>query len=280
MKQELEWYNNNVKKPVDFIKTTTEKSDFITQKREEFINLFSSSYAEKVLKFFDEQIEFLKPGESWAPLQAFTFPLKKKGEMQRIYFIENDTVELYSAVYEEIKQSLEAYIQKNGLITPIDFDEFFSWYLMKHPETGSTSQILRKDIVDFHDFQLQQLDSPTTPPAEPLKPEPEPETTASKIARILEPLRGAFDNSKHIDTIIEGFVYYLTENKYPTANKAVVRKKLVEFILPFREIQDTTKLKQKEISYLLLLFIEGTMNSPAYAPGYINKLLSTSKPKE
>lgn len=140
---------------------------------------------------------------------------------------------------------------------------------------------LRRPLHDFGTLALASV-KPCEAESKPTAP-PQTETTASKIARILEPLRGAFDKPEHIDTIIQGFVSYLIDNKLPQrTNKAVIRRMLVsEFIKPFRTLQDNHIMKQKDISTLLLFFIEkGTMNETEYSEAYLKRLLSDSKPIE
>lgn len=109
---------------------------------------------------------------------------------------------------------------------------------------------------------------------------PPAETPADKIRATLEQLRGAFADSSHIDKIIEGFVSYKVEGKQPSPNKAVLDMLPIEFIKPFRIIQDKKILKQWEICDLLLYFIEkSTPENREYSPAYILKLLGNSKAK-
>lgn len=162
-------------------------------------------------------------------------------------------------------------------------NQYIDWYNLNKAETlkfepYNPYELMMRIIESTKREILKYFPETLTPPQ--VAPPPQGKTTKQKIETILEPLRKAFEDTGHIDKIIEGFVYYLTENKYPISNKAVVRKKLVEFLIPFREIQDKKILKQKEISKLLQYFIEGTKDEPEYSEAYIKRLLSQSKPKE
>lgn len=145
------------------------------------------------------------------------------------------------------------------------------------------SENLTELLIPLRDFGALVLPKTITQPASEPQPEAPPAgSTADKIRGILEPLRekGAFADRTHLDKIIEGFVSFKVDRKYPTPNKAVLDIPIEEFIKPFRLIQDKDILKQWEIRDLLLYYIEkSTPNNREYSEGYILKLLGNSKPK-
>lgn len=108
---------------------------------------------------------------------------------------------------------------------------------------------------------------------------PEQETTEQKIKRILEPLRGAFDDKTHIDIIIEAFIKNKAGKRLPDENKAVLKMDMKEFIRPFGRLFAEGLFRRGDISQTLLFYIgKNTFSgNPEYNQGYIDRLLSEYK---
>lgn len=108
---------------------------------------------------------------------------------------------------------------------------------------------------------------------------PEQETNEEKIKRILEPLRGAFDDNTHIYKIIDAFVNCKAGERLPKVKKAILRMDMKEFIQPFGRLFADGLFKRGEISKTLLFYIEkNTLSGNVeYSEVYINKLLSVYK---
>lgn len=106
------------------------------------------------------------------------------------------------------------------------------------------------------------------------------ETTEQKIKRILEPLRGAFDDSSHIDTIIEAFIKQAYGDALPKGEKQILKHmKPNDFLKPFGELFSEGLLLRGIITETLLRYVKKNTyaGDPEYSQAYFNKLLSSYK---
>lgn len=178
-------------------------------------------------------------------------------------------------------ESMKAYLQAQGLILPKNFEQFWHWFVIKYSDqidkTGVTIEITQEMINDFsreRTDELKQGLQPTTTGTSP-----QAETTDQKIKRILEPLRTAFNDRKHIDIIIDAFIKNKAGKRLPDENKAVLKMDMKEFIKPFGRLFAEGLFKRGDISQTLLFYIEKNTFSgnPEYNQGYIDRLLSEYK---
>jgi len=91
-------------------------------------------------------------------------------------------------------------------------------------------------------------------------PVPQPDTTSEIISRILEPLRGAFITSNHIDKIINSMVEYLEGTTPPCIeNESYDRSSILisnmEFYTPFKQLHHETALTMPMIAKVLHYYI-------------------------
>lgn len=186
------------------------------------------------------------------------------------WMLDNDS---YKIPFPEGCQATDQNIEPKEWIIQAVAPIFEAYHVIK-----LCNSMLTEEIQETATMQKERTEALTPPPGEA-----KPETITSKIESILkEPLRGAFDNDKHIDAIIEGFVYYLIEGDVPkNTKKAALRKmKLKEFLKPFRLLYEDNVLQREEISRLLLYYIEKPITGePGYSQAYINRILSENKSK-
>ena len=112
----------------------------------------------------------------------------------------------------------------------------------------------------------------------PEAPAPATETKEDKIRRILEPLRGAFDDSGHLDLIIKALAEY---NTIGAPSEYRCRQILLDnkaFYKPFFEVNKETKIPFKVIAEVLHMFIYS--NNRSMSAIQVNSILQNFKRKE
>jgi transcription termination factor NusB len=203
---------------------------------------------------------------------------------------------VYAKEYEKVKtdteqdfiptlESMKAYLQAQGLILPKNFNQFWHWFVIKYSDELDEKGLIEITQGMINDFSRERTDElkqglqPTTPGT---SPQAELETTEQKIKRILEPLRGAFDTTGHIDIIIDAFIKLKAGENLPKVNKAILYNMgLKEFIKPFGRLFAEGIFGRGEIAQTLLYYIKKKTfaGDPEYSEGYINRLLSEYKSK-
>lgn len=179
-------------------------------------------------------------------------------------------------------ESMKAYLQAQGLILPKNIKQFWHWFVMKYSDELDEKgliEITQEMINDFSRERTDELKQGLQPTTTGTSPQAETETTEQKIKRILNPLRLAFDDSTHIDKIIEAFIKNKAGEKLPKKNKAVLKMDMKEFIKPFGRLFAEGLFRRGDISQTLLFYIEKNTFSgnPEYNQGYIDRLLSEYK---
>lgn len=183
--------------------------------------------------------------------------------------------------YVPTLESVKYFLQAQGLVLPKNFNQFWKWFVLKYSDEIDEKGLIEITQEMINDFSRERTDElkqgiqPTTTETQ----EPPQETTEQKIKRILEPLRGAFDDKTHIDIIIEAFIKNKAGEKLLKENKAVLKMDMKEFIKPFGRLFAEGLFKRGDISQTLLFYIEKNTFSgnPEYNQGYIDRLLSEYK---
>jgi len=155
-------------------------------------------------------------------------------------------------------ESMKAYLQAQGLILPKNFEQFWHWFVIKYSDqidkTGVTIEITQEMINDFsreRTDELKQGLQPTTTGTSP-----QAETTDQKIKRILEPLRTAFDDRKHIDKIIDALVRFSDSNETPQiTDTKLIQVSNPDFYPYFKCVKKETRLTVQGIALVLTYFI-------------------------
>lgn len=152
----------------------------------------------------------------------------------------------------ELINELESYITRNEkLINKI-----------KHNEGGCTTNSNPIKFVDefcqlvfyyiFHTEQIIKINNPEAT-GNPIPPQ---ETTEQKIKRILEPLRGAFDTTGHIDKIVKALAEYADSNTLPgLVETKIIQVNNPDFYPYFKKVKNETRLTVPGIALVLKFFI-------------------------
>ena len=89
------------------------------------------------------------------------------------------------------------------------------------------------------------------------------ETNSEKIARILEPIRRAFDTPDHLDSIVNALVQYSSDGMPPPkVNSKVIQFEIAKFYPFFKQVKNETGLTNKGIATVLTYFICKPNGSP------------------
>lgn len=202
----------------------------------------------------------------------------------------NETEQDYFLTFESVKY----WLMREGRILPRDFNEFWDWFVISYSDNldEGITQVTREHILKFCKETETKLTEPTvrttstntSEQQEANSPAPETivqrETTEQKIKRILEPLRGAFDDSSHIDTIIEAFIKQAYGDALPKGEKQILKHmKPNDFLKPFGELFSEGLLLRGIITETLLRYVKKNTyaGDPEYSQAYFNKLLSSYK---
>ena len=163
--------------------------------------------------------------------------------------------------YKRLYHFLERYQQTDNYLirlTPPDTKERnFIWLAQFSDDKDCTGVITLEILAEMQkplaDFKLMAFSLPeTTSTSEPQPIVPQPETPADKIRTILEPLRGAFYDPKHIDLIIEAMQTGVAPDGFHCENLQVDNK---DFYPVFKTLHNETDLTLPLIAEILHRFI-------------------------
>lgn len=117
------------------------------------------------------------------------------------------------------------------------------------------------------------------PPKSEIPETPVIESNSQKIARILEPLRNAFDNPSHIDTITNALVNLADDGTLPEkVNSKVKQLENKDFYPYFKQVHNETSLSFEGIATVLTYLI-CQPNSCEILPTTIMKNIKLNYPK-
>lgn len=177
---------------------------------------------------------------------------------------------VYAKEYKKVKtdtkqdfiptlESMKAYLQAQGLILPKKFNQFWKWFVLKYSDELDEKgliEITQGMINDFSRERTDELKQGIQPTTTGTSPQAELETTEQKIKRILEPLRGAFDTTGHIDKIVKALAEYADSNTLPgLVETKIIQVNNPDFYPYFKKVKNETRLTVPGIALVLKFFI-------------------------
>lgn len=198
------------------------------------------------------------------------YPLFRSGweaTRARSIYITNNCYKFCPEIKEQIAQKY------NETGTPEGYFEKLSSLAMEEVARGMGSA---KYYLFLKGYKVQP--TTRTPEPEPTtqtqETEPPQETPAGKIARILEPLRGAFENPKHIDIIAAGLIEFHKTNvcSIEPCRLFATYEDITDFYKPFVLVWKEAVLTPANIGEVLTRFIfMHNGKREGIAPGTVRK---------